>query len=78
MAITTASIIGHSRRRVRPSDGPDSNCQALVTKVGMNSIEAAATGDNAPPSSPIATVGRPMPVTPLTTPASTNTTTSNP
>jgi hypothetical protein len=43
----------------------------------MNSIDAAATGDSAPPSRPIATVGNPIPVTPLTTPASTNTTTSS-
>jgi hypothetical protein len=74
---TTASIIGHSRRTMWPSDGPDSSCHALVTKVGMNSIDAAATGDSVLPSRPIATVGNPIPVTPLTTPASTNTTTSS-
>ncbi len=43
----------------------------------MNSIDAADTGDSVLPSSPIATVGNPIPVTPLTTPASTNTTTSS-
>ncbi|KAG1373841.1 hypothetical protein G6F59_018462 [Rhizopus arrhizus] len=74
---TTASIIGHSRRTMRPSDGPDASCHALVTKVGMNSIDAAATGDSAPPSRPMATVGRPIPVTPLTMPASPNTTSSS-
>ena len=36
------------------------------------SNEAAASGDKRLPSIPIATVGRPMPVTPLTAPAAKN------
>jgi len=41
----------------------------LVTNDGITSIAAAAAGAMPMPSRPMATVGNPMPVTPLTSPA---------
>jgi hypothetical protein len=52
--------------------GAANNCHTFVTKDGMMSNDAAASGDSRLPSIPIATVGRPMPVTPLTAPAAKN------
>jgi len=44
----------------------------LVTNEGTTTSEAASAGVAIIASRPIATVGRPMPITPFTKPASTN------
>ena len=64
-----ASIIGQRRRVTAPTPGPAASCQILVTSDGTISRPAAASGEISPPNIPIATVGKPMPVTPLTKPA---------
>ncbi|CUX38890.1 hypothetical protein AGR7C_Cc70088 [Agrobacterium deltaense Zutra 3/1] len=64
-----AIIISHSRATMALKSGPASNCQILVTKDGRMSRPAARTGGMKRPSTPMATVGSPMPVTPLTMPA---------
>src|SRR5690606_25123594 len=60
------------RRNNRAVAGPDTSCQTLVTNDGITRIAAAATGGITVPSNPIATVGKPIPVTPLTIPATRN------
>ncbi|KFB70021.1 MAG: hypothetical protein CAPSK01_000420 [Candidatus Accumulibacter vicinus] len=71
---TQANSIMTARRRViRPAPGPATNCQTLVTSDGTTSNAAAWTGAITSPRASIATVGRPMPTTPLTQPASRNT-----
>ena len=69
---TTASCIGHSRRSSAPSCPPLTSCSTLVTSEGSSSKAAAQAGDISAPSTPMATVGRPMPVTPFTQPATKN------
>src|SRR5205823_4715263 len=53
------------RRTIRHADGPATNCQTFVTSDGTTRSAAACTGGIVSPSAPIATVGRPMPTTPL-------------
>ncbi|MNE69538.1 hypothetical protein D3C80_1652680 [compost metagenome] len=67
-----AIIIGHNRATMALKSGPASNCQILVMKEGRMSRPAATTGGMKRPSTPMATVGSPMPVTPLTMPATMN------
>ena len=69
VANAMAVIIGQKRRITRCSEGPVNSCQRLVTSEGMMRIAAAVTGDMKLPSKPMATVGKPIPVTPLTRPA---------
>jgi hypothetical protein len=64
-----AVIIGQNRRRSGPKPGPANNCQTLVTKDGAMRRLAAVSGEVKTPNTPMATVGSPMPVTPLTMPA---------
>jgi hypothetical protein len=63
------SIIDHILRTIAPMLCPARSCQTLVTNDGTIRSAAAATGDRSAPRTPIATVGSPMPVTPLTIPA---------
>jgi len=64
--------MGHKRRDKRAIADPESNCQTLVTKEGITTIAAAAAGGITVPNKPIATVGNPIPVTPLAKPATKN------
>lgn len=64
-----ASIMVASRRTRAVSRGPASSCQIFVTREGMMSNTAAVAGGIATLSTPMATVGRPMPTTPLSKPA---------
>ena len=57
-------------RRQRVTLGEDNVKVDFVTSDGTIRIAAACAGDITRPSRPIATVGRPSPITPLTTPAS--------
>lgn len=66
---TIPTIIGHSRPSRRVVAGPASSCQTFVTKEVITSVAAASAGGITVPSNPMATVGRPMPVMPLTKPA---------
>ncbi|MNN60113.1 hypothetical protein D3C81_1752750 [compost metagenome] len=66
-----ASNIGHSRLINPAKCPPNASCQTLVSVAGMISSAAACDGAIARPSRPMATVGRPRPITPLTMPAST-------
>jgi len=68
----TASIMPENRRASFASCAPASSCQTLVTNDGITRIATAETGAITRLSSPIATVGRPMPTTPLTKPAAVN------
>ncbi len=61
---------GHNRRSSASQSPPAVNCQILVTSDGSTRIAAACAGVIISPSSPIATVGRPSPMVPLTKPAS--------
>ncbi|MNN79806.1 hypothetical protein D3C81_1964820 [compost metagenome] len=67
-----ASIIGHNRLTSAAEFGPAIICQTLVVKDGTSSRLAAASGEMRLPSTPIASVGKPMPVMPLTIPAAKN------
>jgi hypothetical protein len=58
------------RRSAAPNAGPASICQTLVASEGTTRSAAACTGGITSPSTLIATVGRPMPITPFTVPAS--------
>jgi hypothetical protein len=49
--------------------GPATNCHTLVMSDGSTNIAAASTGAMTKPKNPMATVGKPMPNTPLTIPA---------
>ena len=49
---------------------PTIACQTLVISAGATMIAAACAGVIISPSRPMATVGRPRPMTPLTKPAS--------
>ncbi|MNC78248.1 hypothetical protein D3C75_1304140 [compost metagenome] len=51
---------------------PPANCHRLVSAEGMISRAATCAGAIARPSKPMAIVGRPMPINPLTAPASRN------
>ena len=51
--------------------GPAMSCQTFVMSEGKTSIAAASTGAMTRPKNPMATVGSPIPSTPLTTPAAT-------
>ncbi len=62
--------IGHSRFSKGRRLPPAASCQTLVNVDGMISNAAACAGSMASPSNPIATVGKPRPITPLTVPAS--------
>src|SRR5690606_1795849 len=66
---TMVSIMDQSLRSKASMDGPAKHCQTLVIKEGSTSKEAAEAGDITRPSKLMATVGRPMPVMPLTMPA---------
>ncbi|MNC42684.1 hypothetical protein D3C75_915060 [compost metagenome] len=66
-----ASNIGHSRLTSPDKCPPNASCQTLVSVAGMINSAAACDGAIARPSSPMATVGRPRPITPLIMPAST-------
>jgi hypothetical protein len=61
--------IGQSRRSSVIKLGPAASCQTLVTNDGTTSNAAASAGGMTRPSKPMATVGRPRPMTPLTKPA---------
>ena len=61
---------GHMRRSSAGKAPPAANCQILVTSDGTTRIAAACAGVIIKPSRPIATVGRPRPIAPLTKPAS--------
>ena len=66
------NIINQSLLRIPIKEGPENNCQTFVTNEGITS-KAAATGNGSKIlSKPIATVGRPIPVMPLTKPAAIN------
>ena len=65
--------MGQNRNTRAPRRGPVKSCQKLVTRDGTISSDAAESGDIIAPSTPMATVGNPMPVTPFTIPARTNT-----
>src|SRR6266851_5224311 len=66
-------IIMAANRFTRASNaGPAAICQMLVIRVGITRIAAASAGGIAMERSPMATVGNPMPTTPLTKPASKN------
>ena len=72
-----ADLLPHNRAQPHSDEsGKDSQQrQAEVVKperARTIRIAAAATGDTAVPSGPMAPVGRPFPVTPLTTPAPRN------
>ena len=67
-----ASSIGHSLRSSARRCPPNASCQRLVRVDGMISRAAACTGAIARPSKPMAIVGRPRPITPLTVPATRN------
>ncbi len=67
-----AAIIGQSRLTSGVRLGPAKSCQRLVTKDGTISRPAAVSGATKAPSAPMATVGNPMPVVRLTTPATKN------
>ena len=66
---TMPAIISHRRLTSARTLGPANSCQTFVTNDGNSSIAAACAGSISVPSTPMATVGRPMPVTPLTKPA---------
>jgi hypothetical protein len=66
------SIISHNRDASAIKLGPENNCQTLVTKEGAIRSVAAPRGGMIAPRTPIATVGSPIPVTPLTMPARKN------
>src|SRR6185295_18217107 len=70
--ITMPSIINQSLFITTRKFGPVNSCQKLVTKDGITSSEAALTGDMIAPRIPTATVGNPIPDTPLTIPARKN------
>lgn len=63
------SIINQSLLRITIKEGPENNCQTLVTNEGITSKAAAAGNGIKVLSKPIATVGKPIPVIPLTKPA---------
>src|ERR1700693_1437747 len=71
---TIPSNTSHSLDTRATKLGPVNNCQMLVTNDGTISSEAAVTGGMTAPRTPMATVGRPIPVTPLTMPAKKKTT----
>ncbi|MNJ60731.1 hypothetical protein D3C77_564860 [compost metagenome] len=71
------SCIGQSLRSNARKWPPAASCQRLVTVDGTISSAAACAGDIASPSNPMATVGRPRPITPLTVPASTKVSTTS-
>jgi hypothetical protein len=60
--------MGQRRRSNDPNAGPLTICQTLVTSDGTIRIEAALAGSMTRLRRPIATVGRPRPVTPFTRP----------
>src|SRR5471030_831056 len=65
--------IGHKRNHKRYTPPPDSSCHRFVKAEGTINKAAASMGAIRKLSKATATVGKPMPVTPLTSPASTNT-----
>ena len=67
---TTPACMGRWRRVIGASVGHGRICQTLVTSEGRISSAAACAGGMASASSAIASVGRPRPTTPLTSPAS--------
>ncbi len=73
VASAAASCMGHSRRSRATSRGPAASCQTLVTKEGRIKTVAASDGGINSVRNPIATVGNPMPIAPLTNPARTKT-----
>src|ERR1700712_931469 len=66
---TMPAIIGQKRLANASTLGPAKSCHTFVTRDGKINSDAACAGSISVPSTPIATVGRPMPVTPLTVPA---------
>src|ERR1700712_3087119 len=66
---TMPAIIGQKRLANAITLGPAKSCHTFVTRDGKINSDAACAGSISVPSTPIATVGRPMPVTPLTVPA---------
>ena len=68
----TATIIDAKRVDNARRSGPAIICQRLVTSDGTTSNVAACNGAITAPSKPIATIGKPMPTTPFTHPASRN------
>jgi len=66
----TATIIVEKRLSSATKLGPAANCHTFVTSEGTTSSAAAWTGGMTRASRPIATVGKPIPMTPLTMPAS--------
>ena len=69
VAIETAASIGQKRRAAPSGSGPEVSCQMFVTNEGASIRVAASCGGMTVASSPMATVGSPMPVTPFTMPA---------
>src|SRR5215469_14592033 len=67
--ITMPSIMSHNLENNATTFGPVRSCQTLVTKDGIITSDAAVAGGMRAPSTPIATVGSPIPVMPFTIPA---------
>ncbi|MNN82640.1 hypothetical protein D3C81_1995940 [compost metagenome] len=65
-----SASIGPSRISNARRCPPLASCQRLVRVDGTISSAAACAGGIASPSRPMAMVGRPRPITPLTAPAS--------
>src|SRR6185312_675312 len=71
VATAIARKKGHILRRETACPRPEKACQRLVARDGMTMRPAAFAGGISDPSRPIATVGSPMPATPLIRPATT-------
>jgi hypothetical protein len=69
----TPSIMLHRRSITGLKCPPATACQKLVTSDGAIRMAAACAGGMTMAKSPMDTVGRPRPMTPLTKPARTNT-----
>jgi hypothetical protein len=67
--VTIPSTMSHNLEDNAATFGPARSCRTLVTKDGIIKSDAAVAGDMTAPSTPIATVGSPIPVTPFTIPA---------
>src|SRR5438309_6688605 len=70
MPSAVPTISGQSLRRMSRKYGPTNVCQMLVITAGTMTIASACAGGIVAANSPIDTVGRPSPITPLTKPAS--------
>ncbi len=69
---TVPAIIEANRLTKAASAGPATICQMFVISVGITKMAAASAGGIATERTPMASVGKPMPMTPFTSPASKN------